>query len=626
MLFEDILNYLEKLIGMELQSINDSNDPIKIINVDREKKRYTLDKTSSTNKRSRAFGELEKIWKNLEQRGYVSVEEALAGAGSSRHQPETILANMPCIEHFKYEKKKHLYLRTNKTHPLATLKELTQTENREIKKRIDQYRDFDISKFHDEHNKLVTLLSENFLNISIKYPGETDVEAIEIALTEMKELEEKLAISIVNIDTSVDDEHSMSGRNYEEDDIDEDDKEFFGSPDISDESSEYLKATRISQVFPTVSLLFDRINHGEIDLQPEFQRKDRIWPLKDKSRLIESILLGLPIPVFYFAENSSPYLDDLEWIVIDGLQRTTTLYDFMSGEFALKYLDRRADLNDSKFRDLSRKEQRRIREYQIQGHLIQVSNESDEMVRELFQRINTSGKNLSYQEIRSALYPGPANRFLKYLAETSEFINSTPLSINPERMLDLEFILRATSYIYFGYNQFTYKKYDDFLCHTLKELNAFEFDKNINSSHEVYQEIDKSLKSAFDTIKLIFGSDAYRKEPTGRMNKSLFELLVSTFALMNEEQRKVVITEPISSKIKKKLFEMISEDSSDYARWSSEAFTLQKRGFDYSISNSTGKYVTIKYRFDSFINMLNEIAGLDFKFKPLRIKYNDKQS
>jgi hypothetical protein len=255
-----------------------------------------------------------------------------------------------------------------------------------------------------------------------------------------------------------------------------------------------------------------------------------------------------------------------------------------------------------------------------------VSNESDEMVRELFQRINTSGKNLSYQEIRSALYPGPANRFLKYMAETPEFINSTPLSINPERMLDLEFILRATSYIYFGYNKFNYKKYDDFLCDTLKELNAFEFefDKNINSSHEVYQEIDQSLKSAFDTIKLIFGADAFRKEATGRMNKSLFELLVSTFALMNEEQRKVVITEPIASKIKNKLFEMIRDDSTEYAQWSSEVFTLQNRGFDYSISNSTGKYVTIKYRFDSFISMLNQIAGLDFKFRPLRNKYNDK--
>lgn len=627
--FEDVIDHLEKMVGMELEAIvgtKGANPPITILSVDRDNRRYVVDKTESTNRRTRPFSELQKVWDVLSTKGFANVDQAINGAGSSRHQPETVIANLPFVEHFKYEKKKHLYLKPENTHALGTLKELSVSESRELKKRIDNYRDFDISFFHAEHSRATSALKDKLKVIAQKYPGESDVDAVEQLLQQLDELQEKLAVSIVSLDSPdiVDDEHSMSGRNYEEDDTDEDYQEFFGRH-TEDDSSKYLVATRISQVSPTVSLLYDRINHGEIDLQPEFQRKDRIWPLRDKARLIESILLGLPIPVFYFAENSSAYNEDLDWIVIDGLQRTTTIYDFMAGMFELKYLDRRIDLNGLKFKDLPRREQRRIREYQIQGHLIQVSSESDEMVRELFQRINTSGKNLSYQEIRSALYPGTANKFLKYVAETPDFKNSTPMNINPERMLDLEYVLRAISYMYLGYKDFHYSKYDDFLCRTLRELNQFDLkienDRVISS--EIYSELTARLEKSFSTIGIIFGDQAFRKEPTGRLNKSLFELLVSVFAMLNENQREMVESKHVATKIRDELFNMTTTDSNEYANWSSDIFEEQQRGFDYSISNSTGKAVTIKYRFDSFINMINKAAGIDFKFKPMKRIEND---
>ncbi|PST89014.1 DUF262 domain-containing protein [Photobacterium sp. NCIMB 13483] len=621
MQFDDVLNYLEQMVGLDLQSLNGSNDPLRILDVDRVKGRYIIDKTSSTNKRSRSFSELRKVWDVLSQKGFVSVEQALNGAGTSRHQPETILANLPNVEHFKYDKKKHLYLRSKNTHEIGCIKELTIAESKELKKRIDHYRDFDISFFHLEHRRILTSLRENLANIFQKYPGEAEVDTVEVALDDLGELQEKLAISVVTLDSTdiLDEGQSMSGRNYEEDEVDEEYQEFFGKYEDKNEEPQYLVATRISQVFPTVSLLFDRINHDEIDLQPEFQRKDRIWPKKDKSRLIESILLGLPIPVFYFAENSD-LSQDIDWIVIDGLQRTTTLYDYMSGVFALEHLDRRSDLNNKFFKDLPRREQRRIREYQISGHLIQVSNESDEMVRELFQRINTSGKNLSYQEIRSALYPGTANKFLKFVAESPEFLNATPLSINPERMLDLEYVLRVISYMYSGFEDFQYKKYDDFLCNTLVELNRYDFgtEKGVIVKGETYIDIFERIKNSFETIKSIFGNEAYRKEPTGKLNKPLFELLVSVFAMMDSKQRSVVSSEDIAPKIREHFYKMIKNDSSDYGTWSSAAFEDQDRGFDYSISNSTGKAVTIQYRFESFINMINTVSKIDFKFKSIK--------
>ncbi|HDM8208189.1 TPA: DUF262 domain-containing protein [Vibrio campbellii] len=624
MKFEDVLGYLDELVGIQLNAINESNEPLVIAKVDRSKSRYYIEATSSTKQVARTFKELRTIWESLDSKGYVSVDQALGGSGSSRHQPETILANLPCIEHFKYERKKHLYLRDYDTHTLGSLLELSASDTKELKKRIDHYRDFDFSLFHKEHSKLVEALREGMSQVSIKYPGESDVNQVNELLARLEELDQRLAISIVNLESSsVDEGQSMSGRNYEEDEEDEEYEEFFGKHEESDPSSSYLVATRITQVYPTVSLLFDRINHGEIDLQPEFQRKDRIWPHKDKARLIESVLLGLPIPVFYFAENSVPMNDDPTWIVIDGLQRTTTLYDFMAGKFDLKYLDRRSDLNGYKFVDLPRKEQRRIREYQIQGHLIQVSSESDAMVRELFQRINTSGKNLSYQEIRSGLYPGSTNRFLKYVAESSDFINSTPLKINPDRMLDLEFVLRATSYIYLGYAGFNYDKYDDFLCETLKKLNCYKFNKNLTDSDEIFVDLYQRLQCAFSSVKKIFGQDAYRKEALGKLNKPIFELLVSTFALMSQNQRDIIESEAVAQAVREEFYKMIKDDSKEYATWSSDSFEQQDRGFDYSISNSTGKAVTIKYRFESFINMINQVAGINFKFKPIKRMEND---
>lgn len=626
MQFDDVIDYLVAMVGLELQPINSSNDPLVITSVDREKRRYTVEKTSNTGKKSRAFSELEKIWNVLIQQGFVNVEQALNGSGSSRNQPETILANLPVIEHFKYNKVKHLYLRNGDTHTPGTLKELSVSESRELKKKIDHYRDFDIGQFHGEHSRIINNLKASLKNTFVKYPGEADVKTITAALTDLEQLQDKLAVSVVVLDSEnfVEDDQSMSGRNYEEDEIDEVYEVYEGKSADKKVEQQYLVATRISQITPTISLLYDRIHHNEIDMQPEYQRNERIWSLKDRARLIESILLGLPIPVFYFAEKNKPDSEESYWIVIDGLQRTTTLYDFMAGEFKLQHLERRFDLNGKSFEGLSRIEQRRIREYQIHGHLIQISDDSDEMVRELFQRINTSGKNLSYQEIRSALYPGSTNQFLKHVAKSTEFQNATTLKINPDRMLDLEFILRALSYIYLGYENFDYKKYDDFLCQTLRELNEFTFVSKIDDSAPIFIELERRLFRAFAVISEIFGNGAYSKEPTGKLNKSLFELKVAVFALMSDEQLAIVRRPEIAEKLRATLFTMIRIDDTRYADWISEIFTEQNRGFDYAISNSTGKFVTINYRFNSFINMLNQVSDIGFKFKPLKGVFHDK--
>ncbi|MFA0074902.1 DUF262 domain-containing protein [Vibrio cyclitrophicus] len=621
MQFQDVLKYLEQMVGLNLQPINDSNEPLVILSIDFEKSNYTVEKTSTTKRRTRPFVELQKILTNLNQKGYTSVDQALGGAGSSRHQPETIFANFPCIEHFKYEKKKHLFLREVNTHQIGSSKELDSSEARNIKKRIDRYRDFDISQFYHLHREQTQDLKNSLNNIFTKYPGEADVDTATETLKKIEDLEIKLSEAIVNLEqsqlawSSADDDDSISTvKNGDGDDDDDDDQ---GQVDI--EFSQHVKGivpTRITQVSPTVSLLYDRVQHDEIDLKPEYQRKEKIWPIKDQARLIESILLGLPLPAFYFAErpNVDPRIDsDFIWVVIDGLQRTTTLVEFMKGEFELKELAQLPHYNLHKFKDLPRKEQRKIREYQIHGHLIQVSNDSEEMIRELFHRINTYGKNLTYQEIRSALYPGSATRFLKYFASESAFIDGVPAKINSDRMLDVEYVLRAVSYLVLGFSGYNYKTNDDFLCHTLKKLNAFKYDdnKSLLNSDMIFNDIDYRLKESMRVITVIFGDDAYKKESNGKLNKILFELLVSVFSLMNDEQRKLASSEVNSDLIRRNLWRMI-EDDENTAEWESDVYKEQGRGFNYSISNSTGKRVTVLYRFRSIVNMLNNIDNFDF--------------
>ncbi|WP_122081132.1 DUF262 domain-containing protein [Vibrio coralliirubri] len=628
MLFEEVLEYLEELVDIPLQPINESGEKLVIIDVDYEKKRYTLDKSesSATKKRTRAFSELNKIWNVLSQKGYTSVDQALGGAGSSRHQPETILANLPFIEHFKYDKKKHIYLRDKDTHELGTLKELSPSETREIKKRIDRYRDFDISLFYSAHNSQLSNLKQHLNYVFTKYPGESDVEAIKEAIAELGELETKLSEAVVTVDELP--TVSLGGAPDElPEDSNEDDE---GNDNEEQEPSDTLllkpaikglQSTRISQVTPTVSLVYDRVNYKEIDLQPEFQRGDRIWPIKDKARLIESVLLRLPLPVFYFAERPNDDVDadlDFDWIVIDGLQRITAFVEFMGGKFKLTGLKQLSQYNDLTFSNLPRKEQRKIREYQIYGHLIQISEDSDEMIRELFHRINTYGKNLSYQEIRSALYPGSSNRFFKSFAEGSDFIDAIPAKVNSNRMLDIEYVLRAAAYTVLGYEKYSYDTTDAFLSHAMQVLNKHSYnpDKTIDESALVYQTLDYSFRAAFDTITQIFGNAAYKKEEEGKVNKILFELLVSIFALMTDEQRSLIAQEEYAVNFKYKLFKAIEKDLPT-SSWISDTYSEQDRGFEYSISNSTSKKVTINYRFTSVVNMINEVTGMNYKFAPL---------
>jgi Protein of unknown function DUF262 len=123
---------------------------------------------------------------------------------------------------------------------------------------------------------------------------------------------------------------------------------------------------RFTQRIVTLDHLIKRVAYGELVLDTEFQRKSSRWTLEIKSRFVESLIVQLPVPAFYF-----DIADDERWLIIDGLQRLNTILEYMNGHFGLVGLEYLGDLNGKKFADLERNYQRNIEEYQFFACLLQ---------------------------------------------------------------------------------------------------------------------------------------------------------------------------------------------------------------------------------------------------------------
>ncbi|MFA0661658.1 DUF262 domain-containing protein [Vibrio splendidus] len=649
MQFKDVLSDIEKLVGKQLQSVNPKTAPIYITKVDRPSKKYFISSIPDDLGTARSFWELEDIWSELIHKGFSNVDQALYGGGSSRNQPETVFANLPYIQHFKYKDRKHILLRGVNVHEIGTLSQLQPDDYQNVAKKIDSYFSLSNQLISDSQSKILHVLDNALDKIFKKYPGDAIVQEAEKALASLTELEQKTRDSIVTINdelleitSSADLSPNLEQLSLPIDQLIEDES-FTGieneredSNIIPDDSKTKMESSerangkvKIRQLTPVLSLIFDRLSFDEIELQPDFQRKDRIWPVVKKAKLIESILMGLPLPVFYFAEK-----DNGDWIVVDGLQRITTVFDYMSGEFELDKLEVLGDdYNGKKFRDLPRGEQRKIREYAITAHLIDLESDKEDMIVELFHRINTYGVKLSDQEIRSAMNKGSSVKFLRYLASSNEFKLATNEKIKPDRQNDMALCLSALSYLTLGYKEFNFKTYDAFLSkamgslnqcklHLLNETNLEEGGAVLspNSSAE-YVRLDGMFKRGLSLATKVFGYFAFKKvisDSKAPISKPLFEVIVTYFSYIDAQQESLLLDNSIE--LIDKLYQAISLDSQDYASWDSNKYNEDGRGFAYSLSTSTGKKATVNYRFEAFREILKQSTGIDIEIKALAIE------
>ena len=254
---------------------------------------------------------------------------------------------------------------------------------------------------------------------------------------------------------------------------------------------------KVRTVNVVVDQIVSRIKYGEIDLQPDFQRVRGIWDAQRRSRLIESLLLRIPIPVFYVAADH-----DEKWAVVDGVQRISTIHDYMAGEFALTRLEYRQEFDGKCYGELPRPMQRRISETQLVVNVIEPGT-SPEVMFNIFRRINTGGMTLNGQEIRHALNPGQVRDYPKMLAETDEFLEATDRSIRPRRMADRECVLRFLAFHIEPWERYAADSLESYLERAMKTINGM--------AAERLDVLAGDFKKAMRAATRIFGNDAFRK-------------------------------------------------------------------------------------------------------------------
>ncbi|BAZ12924.1 hypothetical protein NIES4071_47580 [Calothrix sp. NIES-4071] len=278
----------------------------------------------------------------------------------------------------------------------------------------------------------------------------------------------------------------------------------------------------------TISAILKKIELNEIELQPEFQRK-LVWNQIAKSRLIESILIRIPIPIFYLDATSAS-----SWMVIDGLQRFNTFKEFVIDKnLRLTGLQSFTQFNGKTYNELPRNYQRRLEETELTVVLVEKGTPK-EFSKALFERINTSASALSAQEIRHALNQGKATKILETLANSVEFKNATDNGISSYRMLDRECILRVLAFI-------IYPNIEELNIKSIKKiLDEAMLKINLMTDNEI-DVIKNQFLYVMKTAAEIFDKNAFRKIYSAKtiknpINKALFEAWsVSLYKLSHEE-------------------------------------------------------------------------------------------
>jgi len=297
---------------------------------------------------------------------------------------------------------------------------------------------------------------------------------------------------------------------------------------------------KISTPPTTIYHIIDRLENDDIAV-PAFQRAEGLWDDTKQSQLIESILLHLPLPAFYFSEEEPSKEDEVrgkakKWQVVDGLQRVTTIKNFVV-EKTLKLKDLEfLKLNGKGYNDLSLDMKRRINTFPITVYIIEAGT-PDAVTYNLFSRINKGVLILAPQEIRHALNQGIPASFVQELSQMDAFKQATSNVLKTERMQDRDFATRFISFYINDY--FTYTPdLDSFMSKSMAQIKVLP---------EVQrQKMKEDFKRAMLACIQIFGNDAFRKrfnkeDARSPINKALFEVISVTMAKLSKEDTSKLI-------------------------------------------------------------------------------------
>jgi hypothetical protein len=293
-----------------------------------------------------------------------------------------------------------------------------------------------------------------------------------------------------------------------------------------------LDAVFVRNEYRTVVEVVKRIKAGRYQLDPDFQR-DFVWDVKKQSRLIESCLMRIPLPVFYVAEIRNGAI-----AVVDGLQRLTTFSRYLNDEFALSLDIPESSgsphtLNGSKFTSLPIKLRERIEDTQLTLYILDVAAPERAKL-DIFERVN-NGVPLTRQQMRNCLFNGSATQWLKTAAASPLFLSVTGHSLDAKSMRDREAINRFCAFSLLGEENYR-GDMDAFLARALEKMQESATDLD---SLRVHFDASMRLNQA------LFGEHAFRKSlvsgANGKkisrsvLNISLFDVCSVLFAEYDAE-------------------------------------------------------------------------------------------
>jgi len=359
-----------------------------------------------------------------------------------------------------------------------------------------------------------------------------------------------------------------------------------------------------------------RIRQNRIRLAPSFQRNS-VWDDTRKSRLIESMMLKIPLPMFYVSSDK-----DNNWDVVDGLQRITTIKEFILGNydsqkekydekgFKLKKLEFWRKLNGQTYDDIPGKLYNNIAETELSFTVINPDT-PEEVKRNIFKRINTGGMPLTAQEIRHALYQGLSSKLLKELVEKEAFLNAID-KVDDSRMGARELVLRYLSFYIRSYISYTKdSNMDAYMSNTMRIINTFDnfsletiqsefkYEKKLDFS-TLYQSIKykdlnqiiKDFETAMIRAREIFGEHTFRKSYPGKrrtpINKTLFEVFSNLLGTLSEEE-----------------YQQLKNNKQQFLEEYKENFLL-KVEFAYMIGRDSHKVLSVKKRYKDLSELINK--------------------
>lgn len=332
----------------------------------------------------------------------------------------------------------------------------------------------------------------------------------------------------------------------------------------------------------TVRNIFDMEQEGVLYLRPDFQRKS-VWDDGKQSRLLESLLLGIPLPIVYIAEEANG-----NYSVIDGQQRLTSIVRYLKNDYALKGLGVMTELVNKKFQNLEKRHQQAVKNSVIRGIIIK--KESDPNVKfEVFERLNTGAVPLNPQEIRNCVYRGAFNGLLKELENYPDWLRLIRLQEPASRMWDREMILRFFAlhdrYNYYG--------------SSMKRFLNDEMGEQRFCSVEHLQICRALFKKVVRMSLSVFGDHAFERFAVGderdsngnwegKMNYALFDVVM--FAFAQYEERDIV---PRGDAIREALIDLMVRDKS----------------FENAVSYSTATKTAVRTRITLWENRLRTVVG-----------------